>query len=239
MLKRFVCALSIAGLMAVPARAETVDLELVLAVDASSSIDIGEYALQLRGIARGFRDPAVRAAIRSGPEKRIAVNVLIWGQQKYKKQSTGWRILSSNEDAEDFARMVEVMPRRQFGGTGIGEALVVSVASIAENGIEAGRSVIDVSGDGRETFEQDVILLPEAREIARHAGIIVNGLAVTNEEEDLLYYFAEDLVEGPGCFAMSAVDYFAFENAMRRKLFREIVAPGVSMATPPTAQGLF
>ncbi len=219
-------------LNAIPARAaENVDLELVLAVDASSSIDIAEYALQLRGIAGGFRDPAVRAAIRSGAKRRIAVNLVVWAEQKYAKLATGWHVIASDAEAEAFAALVETLPRRQFGGTGIGEGLSFAVDAITGNGIAGARRVIDVSGDGRETPADGVVLLPEARRAAILAGITVNGLAVIDEDAGLLNYFRDHLIAGPDSFAMTANDYFDFAQAIRAKLYREIEAhPGISMA---------
>src|SRR5437660_1728212 len=80
-----------------------VDLELVLAVDASGSVNDEEYKLQLIGIARAFRDPAVRKAIGSGPAKSIAVNLLVWAEPQVPKDTTGWFIITSDEDAERFA----------------------------------------------------------------------------------------------------------------------------------------
>ncbi len=55
-----------------------VDLELVLAVDASGSVDQQEYALQIQGIAASFRDETVLAALRSGAQGRIAVALVTW-----------------------------------------------------------------------------------------------------------------------------------------------------------------
>jgi hypothetical protein len=230
MLRHLAMALGIAACGGTLARADPVDLELVLAVDASSSIDIGEYGLELRGIARGFRDPAVREAIRSGPTRRIAVNVVIWGQQRYAKQWTGWYVLSSDADADAFADLVQNMPRKQFGGTGIGEAIAEAVHAIADNEFEGPRGVIDVSGDGRETGDDMAISLREAREEAGRFGITVNGLAVTNEDQGLLRYYRERVITGNDSFALSATDYIDFEVAMRRKLYREINSrPQVSM----------
>src|SRR5689334_24267507 len=110
--------------------AETaVDLELVLAVDASGSVSDQEYQLQLAGIARGFRDPAVRKAIRSGPEKAMAVNLLVWAEPQVPKDTTGWFVITGDADAESFARIVEAFPRRQTGATAIGEGIAAALRS--------------------------------------------------------------------------------------------------------------
>ena len=198
------------------------DLEIVLAVDASSSVDIGEYALQLRGIAAAFRDREVQNAIADGAEGRIAVQLLVWAQPGYAKLTTGWRMISSSDEAEAFAATVETLPRRQFGGTGIGEGIEESLKEIAGNGIAATRRIIDVSGDGRESGFAVATRLPVARSLAREQGVVINGLAITDEDASLLTYFDEDLRVGPGSFVLEAKDYRDFADAMKVKLLREV-----------------
>ena len=213
------------------ARAESVDLELVLALDASGSVDMDEFSLQLQGIAAGFRDDAVNHAIRSGTTKRIAVNVLIWADHQMPKDATGWQVIASRADAERFAHLVESWPRRQNGATGIGEGIAAAVRSINGNGIDAARRVIDVSGDGQETTPRDyVVLLPQALAMARGYDITINGLAISNEDPKLLSYYQSNVQSGSGSFTMEAKDYVDFAAAMRRKLLREIVPqPNISV----------
>jgi len=214
--------------------ADDIDLELVLAVDASGSVDEEEYRLQLSGLAAGFRDPAVRRALVSGPRGRIAVNLLTWAEPQVPKDHTGWHILSADADAEAFARLIETLPRSQNGGTGLGEGLAAAVRSIAGNGLTASRRVIDVSGDGQETpAREHVVTLPQARAMAIGYGITVNGLAITNEEPGLAGYYRSSLQAGAGSFVMETDSYEAFAAAMRAKLLREIGGlPGVSDAMP-------
>lgn len=212
-----------AVLAVVPVTAETVDLELVLAVDASGSVDEGEYALQLAGIAAGFRDAAVREAIRSGPAKRIAVNLLTWAEPREPKTETGWFVLDGDASAERFASLVERLPRTQNGATGLGEGIAAAVRSLAANGHEGRRRVVDVSGDGEETPARDYVLrLPEARMMADAHGVIVNGLAIQNEASALHGYYRDKMRTGPGSFVIAVRDYQDFAEAMRRKLLREI-----------------
>ncbi|MGH6908326.1 MAG: DUF1194 domain-containing protein [Aestuariivirga sp.] len=200
-----------------------VDLALVLAVDASGSVDEGEFELQLAGIAAGFRDPAVRDAIASGPEGRIAVSLLVWAEHQMPKDRTGWFLLSTDQDAEAFAQTVKGFPRRQNGATGIGEGLAAALRAIGGSGFEARRRVVDISGDGRETPAREfVVLLPQARAMAYARGVTVNGLAITNEDAGLLAYYQNAVQAGPGSFTLPATGYEAFAEAMRRKLLREI-----------------
>lgn len=217
----FCCLASLPGDLRAEGR--PVDLTLVLAVDASGSVDDREFALQLAGIAAGFRDPKVRDAIKSGPEGCIAVMLLVWADHQAPKDRTDWFAICLEEDAEAFARVVETFPRKQNGATGIGEGIASAVRAIDTSGYQARRKVVDVSGDGRETAAREfVVLLPQARAMAFALGVTINGLAITNEDPGLLSYFVDKVRTGDGSFALAATDYEAFAEAMRRKLLREI-----------------
>jgi len=205
------------------AAAQNVDLELVLAVDASGSVDPEEFDLQLEGIAAGFRDPAVRAAIRSGRRGRIAVDLLTWAEPQAPKDETGWFVLAGDADAEAFARLVRALPRRQNGATGLGAGVAAAVRSIEGNAITGWRKAIDVSGDGRETAARDyTVQVAQARAMAQAFDIVINGLAIGNEDADLRSYYRDRLQSGPGSFVMAVEGYEDFAEAMRRKLLREI-----------------
>jgi hypothetical protein len=200
-----------------------VDLELVLAVDASGSVDDAEYKLQLSGIATALRDPAVLRAITAGPHGQIALNVLIWAEARYPKDETGWFVLSSEAEVERASTIIAAMPRNQVGGTGIGDGVAHAIRSIDENTIRSDRRVVDVSGDGRETPpRQYSTVLSEARSMAIARNVTLNGLAILNEDKQLDDYYRERLAVGDGSFVEVANDYDDFARAMRRKLLREI-----------------
>lgn len=207
-----------------------VDLELVLAVDASGSVDENEFNLQLAGVAAAFRDVEVQNAIVSGPRARIAVVVEVWADSSTQKDETEWFVLAGAGDCKRFADLVEHLPRRVEGGTGIGSAIARAVRLMEYNTIDAPRRVVDVSGDGIETpIREDVgILLPQARAMADSLRVVVNGLAITNEVQDLDIYYRDNVITGPGSFVMKAADYVDFREAVRAKLVREI-ASGVSL----------
>lgn len=213
------CWLTAAG----PARAERVDLELVFSVDASGSVDDTEYQLQLDGIATAITDEEVLRAIANGPAAKIAVNLLVWGESRRPKDHTGWFVVDGAESAAAFAGAVSAFPRRQFGGTGLGDGIAKSVSAILENQYTAPRMVVDVSGDGEETPPRDyTVLLPQARAMALHFGITINGLAILNEAPELDKYYRSQMIVGQGSFVEVAVDYADFARAMKRKLLREV-----------------
>jgi len=221
-------------LLAAPAQAEllAVDLELVLAIDASGSVDEGEFRLQLDGIAGAFRDAGVQAAIAKQPLGRIAVALVVWSESNRPKDITPWFVIGDPAAAEAFATTVESWPRRiANGGTGIGKALHFSAQALTSNAYAADRMVIDISGDGRETPPSDWTLGPaEGRAYAASRGVEINGLAILNDEPDLDAYFRAEVILGPEAFVIAVEDYEGYAEAMRIKLIREIEAePNVSL----------
>jgi hypothetical protein len=224
----------LAGLApAAPSRAAevNVDLELVLAVDTSGSVDDDEYALQISGIAGAFRDPEVLGAIAAGPLGRIAVTVAFWAESQLPKQSLDWRIIAGAVDAAGFAEHLESLPRAApVGGTGIGRGVIYSVRIMQDNGLKGTRQVIDVSGDGRETaFRYFSVPPQQARAYAAAHGVTVNGLAILADDPDLERYYRDSVIVGPGAFTLAAESFEAFAEAMHRKLIREITyRPSVS-----------
>jgi hypothetical protein len=226
-------------------QAETpVDLELVLAVDASGSVDQQEFLLQLGGIAQGFRDEEVQAAITSGPLGRIAVALMIWSDATSKKAVSRWVLVDSSASAEAFADLVlsQVTRRKAFlgkGGTGIGSAVGRGIKMIRLNEFEGTRKVIDVSGDGHETplRHGEGMALPEAKRRARRRGITVNGLAIVTDNPGLTSYYERKVIRGPGSFVITANGYDDFAEAMKLKLLREILVLIGRKADPLPGEG--
>lgn len=216
------------------AETEQVDLELVLAVDASGSVDEDELKLQLGGTARAFRDGEVLQAIRSGATGRIAVALVLYADASRPTFNTDWYIISSAADADRWARLIERLPRHVGGGTGIGEAVVDSIRMIESNGISSPRRVVDVSGDGRETPPRRVYsrLAMQARAMAAARGITVNGLAILSDVPDLDVWYSQNVTTGPGSFVMTAKDFADFGRAIKAKLLREIIPPVAVIPKP-------
>ncbi|WP_428696868.1 DUF1194 domain-containing protein [Stappia sp.] len=206
------------------AAAETaVDLELVLAVDASASVDEAEFALQMNGIAAAFRAPDVQQAIAAGPAGRIVVALAVWAEAERPADLSPFHLVADAASARRFASEVETWPRRVNGGTGIGAGLAHAMRHFDRNGFAGRRRVVDVSGDGRETPPRDyVVLIDTARGMALGRGITINGLAIENEDRGLAQWYRDNVAVGPRSFVMSVARYEDFAEAMRRKLLREI-----------------
>ena len=216
---------------------ERVDLELVLAVDASGSVDAREFDLQLNGIAAAFRDAEVHEAIAAGRRGRIAVALMIWGEAGAKKVATDWSVIDGPRAADDFVAIVLALGERRGSflgksGTGIGAAIAHSLQMLRGNGITGDRQVIDVSGDGRETplrFGEGIDLF-EALRRARRAEVTVNGLAILSDVRTLDLYYQRRVISGPGSFVIAAANYDDFARAIRQKLLREIPASIIGSA---------
>lgn len=222
------------ALIATPLAAQDVDLEIVLAVDGSGSISTSEFKLQLSGYADALRDEAVQSAAVSGPLGKVAVSMMVWSDAAFKKFETDWFIIDSRAAAGRYADIVEEFHHhsgRNYGigggGTGIGSGIDYALGMLDENGIEAGRQVIDVSGDGIETdpWFREAIQLPEARALAAHKGVTVNGLAILTDFGGLDRYYEDEMITGPGAFVIVAEGWEDFAEAIQRKLFLEFMSP--------------
>ena len=222
--------LALAILVAAPltARAEPVDLQLVLAIDSSSSVTIDEYYLQLQGYAAAFRHPDLLRAIRSGPRQSIAVMLFEWSNKGVHQIDFEWRRLADEASLERFASELEVAPRLVIGGeTAIGDAIDFAMSQFNTGGFDGGRRVIDVSGDGANNNGRPAAA---ARDDAVFQGVTINGLAVLHEEPHLDAFYRENVVGGPGAFVIAAHDYQDFSDAILKKLVHEI--QNVAQAPP-------
>jgi hypothetical protein len=208
---------------AAPSRADTaVDLALVLAVDASGSVDDRRFALQQRGYADAFRSPKVLAAIRSGAAQAIAVTMVQWTGPAMQIQVIGWTIVRDAASAEDFAAAVDATPRRLHGGgTSISGAIDFARLLLIQAPYAAVRRVIDVSGDGANNRGRPA---EHARDDAVRDNIGINGLPILALEPYLDRYYYDRVIGGPGAFMIPAESYDTFSEAILKKLIMEIAA---------------
>lgn len=204
-----------------------VDLELVLAVDSSGSVNAREFNLQLQGYVDAFRNPAVIETVTNGDTGAIAVTLLIWaGDQKAgTRVIADWTLIDGPETANEFIEKVLTTPRFVLrDGTSLSNVIETSARLFRGNGYEGNRKVVDISGDGTNNIGYEPTV---ARDIAVQAGITINGLAILTDFPDLDLYYGEQVVGGPGAFVVSAQNFHAFSAAVLNKLVREIAGlPG-------------
>jgi uncharacterized protein DUF1194 len=221
------------GIVAPPARAEAVDLALVLAADVSRSIDDDEFKLQRKGYAAAITNPRVLQAIAASPHGAIAICFVEWSGPEEQQVVAEWTVIRDGESAAGFAATLVNAPRSFVGRTSISAALDFSRAYFSKAGVVAERRVIDVSGDGTNNSGRPVL---DARDEAVAAGITVNGLAIINEHpnpgyfahtqppEGLPEYYRQNVIGGPGSFLLVVQDFNSFGEAITNKLVNEIAA---------------
>jgi len=235
-------ALLFTGWASVPARAqqgeaglEEVDLELVLMVDASGSVDAQEYRLQRVGYIQAFRDPRVLNAIRSGYLRKIAVALVEWTGPFRQTAIADWTVLSDDDSIAAFAARLQESPRVLYGGgTAVGAAIQYGTETIDANRFTAQRRVIDVSGDGSATSGPPARL---ERDRAVAKGFVVNGLPILTDEPNLDRYYQDEVIGGPGAFMIVAKDFEDFAKAIETKLIREIAGGKGEGGETRTAEG--
>jgi len=214
------------ALVAVPhVRAQdSVDLELVLAVDVSGSVSEARFELQKRGYVAAFRDPRLLQAIRAGSQQRIAVTMLQWTGPALQVQVVPWQLVSGEASMHALADAIEGAPRQLFGGgTSISGAIDYAMSLFAGAKGQGSRRVIDISGDGTNNRGRPV---NDARDEAVRAGVSINGLPILALDPDLDQYYLHNVIGGPSAFVVPAASYETFAEAILKKLVTEIaIAP--------------
>jgi hypothetical protein len=205
-----------------------VDLELVLAVDVSRSMNLLEQMKQREGYAMAFRHPEVLAAIEDGPHGRIAVAYVAWAGLVEQELVVPWLVIESAEDAARLSASLEAVALRHTStvgplqsGTSISEALTFSAGLFEENAIIAPRRTIDISGDGPNNSGTPILA---ARDAVLAAGIVINGLPLIFGKSTLPLgdYYENCVIGGPGAFVITVSDPGDFAVSIRRKLVLEI-----------------
>ena len=216
---------TLAALLAPPSVAVAepqVDLALVLAVDASGSVDRHRFELQKQGYAAAFRNPRVLNAIRSGLNASITVTMFQWTGPRLQVHVVPWMIIKDEASAEAFAAAIDAAPRQLFGGgTSISGAIDYGRLLLAQVPAEPTRRIIDVSGDGANNIGRSVTA---ARDDAVRAGVGINGLPILSVEPGLDLYYRDYVIGGPGAFMVPAENYETFADAILKKLITEIAA---------------
>jgi hypothetical protein len=197
-----------------------VDLTLVLAVDASGSVDDDRFELQKQGYAKAFLNPRVLNAIKNGNEGAIAVSMVQWTGPTLHVIMVPWTVIRDQRSAQAAAALISASPRQIFGGgTSLSGAIDFSVLMLNASPYRGERKVIDISGDGSNNLGRPA---EQARDEAVKMGVRINGLPILSVEPDLDQYFRTSVIGGPGAFIIPVKSYDAFGEAIMRKLVQEI-----------------
>lgn len=209
------------------AKEKPVDLELLLAVDVSGSVDAEEARLQREGYLGALRNPEVIAAIKSGMLGRIALSYVEWAGLGWYKVIVDWTEIHDEASAAAFAKKLAAAPIVTAHRTSVSDAIDLSVPRFTGNGFEGTRRILDVSGDGSNNYGR---LVTDARDDAVAAGITVNGLPIVTDQTNAKYptipdidlFYRDCVIGGPGAFHVVANGFEDFNRAVRKKLILEI-----------------
>lgn len=225
LLRAFVCCAALllvttSGSGAQPVANRDVDLQLVLAVDASGSVDDTRFDLQKEGYAAAFRSRQVLNAIRSGANQAIAVTMVQWTGPALQIQVVPWMRIGDEPSAAAFAAAILAAPRQLFGGgTSISGVIDYAMTLWRVSPYQTTRRIIDISSDGANNRGRPASL---ARDEAVRAGVGINGLPILELDPELDHYYESNVIGGPGAFVIAAQNYDTFAAAIRRKLITEI-----------------
>ena len=218
-----------------------VDVELVLAVDVSYSMDMDELAVQREGYAQALVSREFLQALRSLPNGKISVTFFEWAASNDQKIIIPWRVIDGPETADAVASEILKAPIRRASRTSISGAIYFAMPLFESNPYPGLRRVIDISGDGPNNNGAPVT---PAREAALAKGITINGLPIMVKEpsystmdiENLDWYYEDCVIGGPGSFVVAIKDREKFKEAIRTKLLLEVAGRTPERPVIPVAE---
>lgn len=221
--------------------AAPVDVELILAVDVSYSMDMDELAIQREGYAQAINSKEFLQALKSLPNGKIAVTYFEWAASSDQKIIIPWRLVDGPETADAVANEIMKTPIRRASRTSISGAINFAVPLFDENPFHGLRRVIDISGDGPNNNGAPVA---GARDAALEKGIIINGLPIMMKEpsystmdiDNLDFYYEDCVIGGPGSFVVSIKERDKFKEAIRAKLLLEVAGRTPERKIVPVAE---
>lgn len=199
---------------------------LALGLDVSGSVDLGEYRLQLDGLAAALEHPDVTAAMLSLPDRPIDLAIYEWSGPSHQRILQDWvSIRDQSTIATITARLRNVTRIKADPSTGLGAALLFGQRLLINRACWT--RTLDISGDGPANTG------PRPQDVRRLSGfndITVNGLVIGSgdADTDLVAYYKEVVIHGVGRFVEQAADFTDYEDAMARKLLREMLGVAVS-----------
>src|SRR6476620_2891112 len=205
----------------------SVNVELVIAVDVSYSMDLDELSVQREGYAQAIVSKEFLQALRNGPNSKIAVTYFEWSASSDQKIIIPWRVIDGPETADAVANEIMKTLVRRGSRTSISGAISFAMPLFEENPYRGMRRVIDISGDGPNNNGPPV---GEARAAALEKGITINGLPIMVKEpsystmdiDNLDIYYEDCVIGGPGSFVVTIKDREKFKEAIRTKLLLEV-----------------
>ncbi len=213
---------------------------LAIELDISGSVDADEYRLQLDGLAGALLDRDVRDAFLALPDANVRLLVYEWGGQLGQTILVPWTEITSAQDLRSIAIMLQAIQRRPIRlPTALGNAILFGAHALSSQ-TDCWRRTMDLSGDGRSNAGPTPDMVSGD---AALAGITINALVIGNEAplraerfvevlKELALYFQAEVIRGPDAFVQPATDFASFQEAMTKKLLKELQTRVVGALAP-------
>ncbi|WP_050602021.1 DUF1194 domain-containing protein [Ruegeria sp. 6PALISEP08] len=213
---------------------------LALGLDVSGSVDNGEYRLQLEGVAAALQHPEVRQLMLADDATSIRLAVFEWNEPGHERMLLNWTEIQTQVDLNAInTLLIETSRSSTPQGTAVGSAMAFG-ADLLRQQNSCWRRTLDLSGDGKHNLGTHP---REVRATLRNSGITINGLVIGADDPkagdqrfvqvgELSAYYTAWVISGPNAFVEVALGFEAYEDAMIRKLIRELDSLVLSEARP-------
>lgn len=222
---------------------DAVDVELVIAVDISYSMEMDDLAAQREGFAKAIVSREFLEALRAGPIGKIALTYFEWSGANDQKIVVPWRQIDGPEAAKAVADELMKAPILRGSRTSISSAIKFAMPLFEQNPYRGSRQIIDISGDGPNNVGDPVAT---ARDTALQNGIVITGLPVMinatpngtdiSHIDHINWYYEDCVIGGPGSFVVSVTDRENFKEAIRTKLALEVAGLTPKRSTAPSVE---
>lgn len=211
---------------------------LLLGLDVSLSVDAQDFTLQREGLSAALLSPPVQEAMLRGPD-HMELAVFEWSGSFDQKMLIDWTVIDSPATLQRIAlALLSTTQETRSGRTALGAALT-HARDLLLTRTHCETLTLDISGDGVNNSGYG----PETvKDELQDVGIGVNALVIEaspdQQFEDqpsvgqLADYFYDNVIAGPSAFVEAIIGFSAYQEAIQRKLLRELVPSMVERKAP-------
>lgn len=223
----FLLILATAG-PALGAGKQRTDINMVVGLDRSESIDTDERQAQIDSLVYALRNRRFLDAVGFGYHGKLGLAVMAWSSFQKTETILPWMEIATLADAEEAIRRInwhqskdpDVKHGRQ---TDIALAISTGVEMLEAAPFFGSKQVINVISDGVDNFGRLAIV---DRNLALEKGITINGLVQARGAaiEIIMRYFKRQVIGGPSSFVQVMTGGESLADAMLRKMALEIAS---------------
>lgn len=212
-----------------------------MGLDVSGSVNADEYRLQLDGLAGALQSDDVRDILLSNPDAPVRLAVYEWSGDSDQRVLLPWVGIDGPDALNSATARLNATGRSAAApSTALGAALATGLIMLDQQP-DCWVHTLDISGDGKSNTG------PRPQDISPDLGpdgAIVNGLVIGLDEDgsggirvvqigELSSYYHAYVIRGPGAFVETAVGFQNYQEAMTRKLLRELQSLAIGAIPGP------